>query len=60
LPEPLHVDVPAGATRRIRAHVGVPPTVFGPQTLRVELWQLGDGPLERCGTPPLVVDASVR
>src|SRR6185369_14223059 len=41
-PEPLDVDVPGGATRRIRTHVGVPPLVFGPQTLRVELWQLGD------------------
>jgi hypothetical protein len=59
-PEPLDVDVPAGATRRVRAHVGVPPAVFGPQTLRVELWQLGDGPLEQCGTPPLVVGVQVR
>jgi hypothetical protein len=54
-PEPLDADVPAGATRRVRAHVAVPPRLFGPQTLRAELWQLGDGPLESCGTPPLVV-----
>jgi hypothetical protein len=40
--------------------VGVPPAVFGPQALRVELWQLGDGPLEQCGTPPLVVGVQVR
>jgi hypothetical protein len=59
-PEPLDADVPAGATRRIRTHLVVPPRVFGPQTLRAELWQLGDGPLERCGTPPLVVDLQLR
>jgi hypothetical protein len=54
-PWPLGVDVPRGATRAVPASVTASPIGFGPRELRVELWQLGDGPLERCGTPPLAV-----
>lgn len=60
LPRPLGFDLPAGETQSFTASVAVAPIVLKPQELRVELWQLGDVPLERCGTPPLSVPVQIQ
>jgi hypothetical protein len=57
--QPLGVDVPAGGTVTIPVTMAVPRLALGPCDLRLELWQLGDGPLERCGLAPLAIPVDV-